>query len=212
MINTSPTFRPAVISNASAPTRTQQAPAGPSESFEIQAGFEPWIGPGRPGKPEPAVCPQPPAPPQPAICPMPTMGFEPWLTGAPTQDPGISAKYADKLTRAFGEQALLSMDDSRIQGCAGYYFDGLESVQPSQDWLAGVTVGRLGDQWEMTQPGTYELKTNGAGQTLTFDMMNRQTVLESYYDVQSFETSRHREIIRRDEDGTMRRETPPVGI
>lgn len=212
MINTNPTFRPAVISGSSRPVCTEHTPAAPSESFQPRLGFEPWIGPGKPGHPEPAVCPQPPAPPQPAVCPMPTMGFEPWLSGELTSTPAVSPNFADKMVRSFGEQAITSIDDSRIQGCAGYYFEGLESIPPSQDWLAGVTVGRLGDQWEMTGYGTYELKTNGMGQTLSFDSVNKQTVLESYYDVQSYETSRHREILRRDEDGTMRRETPPVGL
>ncbi|MBN9413995.1 hypothetical protein ABS71_12890 [bacterium SCN 62-11] len=212
MINTNPTIRPAVISVSNQPARASQAPASPSESFEPQLGFEPWIGPGKPGHPDPAVSPQPSAPPQPVVCPQPTMGFEPWQTGEATSTPAVSPRFSDKLVRAFGEQALTSIDDSRIQGCAGYYFDGLESVQPSQDWLTGVTVGRLGDQWEMTKPGTYELKTQGMGQILSFDMMNNQTVLESYYEVQSYETSRHREILRLDQDGTMRRETPPVGI
>ena len=212
MINTNPTIRPAVIGNTnrSSACSGQNCP-NPNESFEPTLGFEPWIGPGKPGHPEPAVCPQPPAKPEPAICPMPTVGFEPWLMGEPTSTPAVSPQYADKLVRGFGEQALLSIDDSRIQGCAGYYFDGLESVG-GNDWLAGVTVGRLGDQWEMTSPGTYELKNGNMGQVLNFDMTTRQTTLESYYDEHKFETSRYREIIRRDEDGSMRREFPPVGI
>lgn len=211
MIHTNPSLRPAVLSVSNRPASSQPAIASPNESFEPQLGFEPWIGPGKPGHPEPSA-PQPAAPPQPSICPQPTMGFEPWLSGETTTTPAVSPRFSDKLVRAFGEQALTSIDDSRIKGCAGYYFDGLESVQPSQDWLTGVTVGRLGDQWEMTTPGTYELKTQGLGQTLRFDTMTGQTVLESYYDVQSYETSRHSEILRLDRDGTMRRETPPVGL
>ncbi|MFN8610508.1 MAG: hypothetical protein U0931_23415 [Vulcanimicrobiota bacterium] len=215
MINTNPCIRPAVIGNTQRATAGQpsQSSCSPSESFQPRLGFEPWIGPGKPGHPEPAVCPQPaPSSPQPAICPMPVVGFEPWLMGQPTSTPAVSPQYADKLVRGFGEQALLAIDDDRVKGCAGYYFDGLESVGGSNDWLAGVTVGRLGDQWEMTGPGTYELKNGSMGQILSFDVSNRQTVLESYYDEHKFETSRYREIIRRDEDGSMRREYPPVGL
>lgn len=213
MSNTIPSFRPAVITGTTPSTNGagSDKPASPIESFEPTVGFEPWIGPGKPGHPEPAICPKPQPHPEPAICPMPTAGFEPWLTGTPTDNPGVSGNYADKLVRAFGEQAVLAVNDERVSGCAGYYFDGLE-MPLSGDWLSGVTVGRLGDQWEMVQPGTYELKGNGCGQTLTFDSMNRQTVLESYYDEQKFETSRYREIIRRNEDGTMLRDYPPVGL
>ena len=185
----------------------------PTESFSLdgpQMGFEPWIGPGQSGHPTPAVCPKPTLP-QPAVCPRPTVGIEPWLSGEITTDPAVGPKFADKLTRAFGEQALLTVDDERIQGCSGYYFEGWESVG-GKDFLQGVTVGRLGDKWEMVEYGTYELKSGAAGQRLTFDMSNRQTVLESYYDENHFETTRFREILRKDQDGTMRREIPPVGI
>jgi len=183
------------------------------DGFQMEGprmGFEPWIGPGKPGHPEPN-----PSNPQPAPGPglgfEPVAGFEPWLSGEPTGDPGIGPKYADKLTRAFGEQALLSIQDERIQGCAGYYFEGWESVG-GDDFIKSVTEGRLGDKWEMVQYGTYEMKSGSAGQRLSFDMANRQTVLESYYDEQSFDTTRHREILRLDQDGTMRREIPPVGL
>ncbi|MEW6280824.1 MAG: hypothetical protein AB1758_19570 [Candidatus Eremiobacterota bacterium] len=186
--------------------------AGPGESFtptQPRIGFEPWIGPGKPGHPEPAICPRP--QPLPEVCPEPVVGFEPWLSGQPTHDPSVSPKFADKLVRAFGEQALLSINDERIKGCEGYYFQGWESVG-GDDFIQGVTLGRLGEGWQMVEYGTYELKTGGVGQRLTFDMANRQTVLESYYDEQRFETSRFSEILRRDEDGSMRRETPPVGL
>jgi hypothetical protein len=185
----------------------------PTDGFKFEgprAGFEPWIGPGKPGHPSPS-----PAEPQPAPGPgvvfEPVMGFEPWLSGQTTSDPAIGPKYADKLTRAFGEQALLSIQDERIQGCAGYYFEGWESMG-GDDFIKNVTVGRLGDKWEMVEYGTYELKSGSAGQRLSFDMANRQTVLHSYYDEQSYETTRHSEILRLDQDGTMRRETPPIGM
>lgn len=211
MIKTSISFTPAVIQN-NRPAPVAQGEARPQESFQPSAGFEPWIGPGKPGHPEPAVCPQPPIQPKPAICPQPTLGFEPWQMGEPTSTPAVSPKFADKLVRGFGEQALLAIDDARVQGCAGYYFDGLEGVGGGNDWLAGVTVGRLGEQWEMTHPGTYELKNGSMGQILKFDVSNRQTVLETYYDEERFDTTRFREIIRRDEDGSMRREYPAPGI
>ncbi len=139
------------------------------------------------------------------------VGIEPWLSGEPTTDPQVGSKFADKLVRAFGEQALLSIDDSRIHGCEGYYFKGWESVG-GDDFIKGVTLSRLGEGWEMVDFGSYELKSGNAGQRLTFDMANRQTVLESYYDENRYETTRFSEILRRDEDGSMRRETPPVGL
>lgn len=210
MINTQFNLKPAVIGRT--PERREQPGISlPAESFQPGAGFEPWIGPGKPG--HPPANPEPAAPlPEPAICPAPIMGFEPWLTGELTTDPSIGPKYADKLTRAFGEQALLSITDERIQGVSGYYFEGHESVSPPKDWLEGVTVGRLGDKWEMTGFGEYELKSGGVGQRLSFDLMNRQTRLESFYEENHFETSRYSEILKRDEDGTMRREVPPVGL
>jgi hypothetical protein len=199
--------RPAVCprppAQESGPSPNQDGYQGPT------VGFEPWIGPGKPGHPQPAVCPKP--IPQPVVCPQPTVGIEPWQSGLPTTDPAISPKYADKLTRAFGEQALLSVKDERIAGCAGYYFEGWESVG-GDDFIKDVTEGRLGDQWKMVEYGSYELKSNGIGQRLSFDLGNRQTVLESYYDEHHFDVSRFSEILRLDSDGSMRRETPPVGI
>lgn len=124
----------------------------------------------------------------------------------------VSPDFPGKMTGAFGKQAVASIEDSRIQECAGYYFDGLEGLPPSQDWLDGVTPPRLGDQWKMTQAGTYELKNQEMGQILSFNSVTRETTLETYYDVQHFETSRHREILRRDRDGSVTRELPPVGI
>lgn len=204
--------------NFSTPTPSAgRTPAGetpasePKEQFDgPRLGFEPWIGPGKPGHPEPAICPRP-VMPEPAICPQPTLGFEPWQSGQLTDDPSVSPKFADKLVRGFGEQAVLSIEDERVSGCAGYYFQGWESVG-GDDFLKGVTLGRLGPGWEMTGYGTYELKSGDTGQKLTFDTANQQTVLESYYTENRYESSRFSEILRRDEDGTMRREQPPVGL
>lgn len=211
MINTQFNFTPAVIGRTQEQRREEPSGSLPTESFQPQLGFEPWIGPGKPG--HPPVSPEPGGPlPEPAICPQPMIGFEPWLTGELTDNPSIGAQYADKLTRAFGEQALLSIKDDRISQVAGYYFDGLEGVDPGKDWLAGVTVPRLGDKWEMQEGGVYELRSGSLGQRLSFDMVNRQTVLESFYEENHFETSRYSEILRLDQDGTMRREVPPVGL
>jgi hypothetical protein len=202
--------KPAVQRRPGAAGDAQAAPEA-TETFQPTMGFEPWIGPGKPGHP-PASEPAPPTQrPIPAICPMPVAGIEPWQRGQLTDNPDVAPAYADKLTRTFGDQALLSIQDDRLKGCAGYYFEGWESVG-GDDFIKGVTVGRLGDQWEMVEPGTYELKSGSVGQRLTFDVANRQTVLESHYDDNRFETSRYSEILRLDQDGTMRRENPPVGL
>ncbi len=198
------------VSSAGSQARPEQQAEVPRESFEgPRLGFEPWIGPGKPGHPEPAICPKPVMTPGPV--PGPTIGIEPWLSGEPTTDPQVGSKFADKLVRTFGEQALLSIDESRIHGCEGYYFKGWESVG-GDDFIKGVTLSRLGEGWEMVDFGSYELKSGSVGQRLTFDMANRQTVLESYYEENRYDTTRFSEILRRDEDGSMRRELPPAGL
>ena len=186
----------------------KKADQGATEPTESYQGSNP---PGQGDNHGPAICPRPPRF-EPAICPQPVVGFEPWQMGEPTSTPAVSPQFADKLVRNFGEQAAISIADERIAGVAGYYFDGLEGISPSQDWLSGVTTGRLGAGWEMKEYGTYELTNGTVGQTLKFDVANRQTTLESYYIDRRFEESKHSEIIRRNEDGSMTREQPPVGL
>ena len=80
----------------------------------------------------------------------------------------------------------ISSNGPRIDG---YFFQGWESVG-GDDFIEGRTLPILGDQWKTTGYGQYELKSeDGVAQKLYF-----------------------RETLKKAEDGTLRRETPPCGL
>lgn len=146
------------------------------------------------------------------VIPAPVMSFEPWLMGTVTDNPKVSPEHAEKLTDAFGDSAILSIEDERIAGIDGYYFDGWETVG-GDDFIKGRTLSRLGEGWEMTEFGEYELKSdNGVSQKLSFRMGVNSTTLESTYVDNTFDTSYVTEILRKSEDGEIRREVPPRGL
>ncbi|MGE0495996.1 MAG: hypothetical protein AB7S38_42715 [Vulcanimicrobiota bacterium] len=155
--------------------------------------------------------------PEPVVCPRiffggPGATIEPWLRGEPTNDPAVSPQYADKAKAAFGDQAITSIQDDRVRGVGGYFLEGWESAPGGDDWLKGVTLGRLGDKWEMTGFGKFEIKSGDVRQSLSFDMGSGTSRLETSYDEHRFETSTFSEILTIDRDGEMRREHPPVGL
>lgn len=123
----------------------------------------------------------------------------------------MSPRFADKLTRTFGEQSILSLEDDRVHGVGGYFLEGWEGVGGG-DFVSRIALGRLGDQWEMTGYGTFELKSGGLRQELSFDMGSGTTRLKSSYEENRYETSLYREVLTLDRDGVMRRELPPVGL
>lgn len=146
------------------------------------------------------------------VIPQPTFGFEPWQTGKLTDDPKVSKEIANKLTGEFGDQAILSMEDERLGRIDGYFFQGWESVG-GDDFIKSRTLGQLGDQWEMTGYGQYELKSeSGTSQKLLFRPGVNSTELTSSYIDNTFDTSVVSETLRKAEDGTLRRETPPRGF
>lgn len=175
------------------------------------ATFEPWLmNPGtNPPSTEPA-----PAPPSganwPETCEIPAT-FEPWLMGEPTNNSGVSGQYADKLTRAFGESAVLDIKDERIAGVEGYLYGGLETVGGDTDWLSGVTCMRLGAGWETSAFGQYELKGNGVSQTLSLAPDGTKT-LESTYVDNTYDTSIRTETLTIDREGNMRRSQNTPGL
>jgi hypothetical protein len=146
------------------------------------------------------------------IIPAPTMGFEPWQTGQLTDSPKVGKEFAGKLTESFGDQAILSMEDQRLSRIDGYFFDGWESMG-GDDFIKGRTLPVLGENWEMTGHGQYELKSDdGVVQKLLFRPGVRSTELTSSYVDNTFDTTVISETLRKAEDGTLRRETPPRGM
>jgi len=137
--------------------------------------------------------------------------FEPWLMGEPTTNSGVSGQYADKLTRAFGESAVLDIKDERLGGVEGYLYGGLETVGGDTDWLSGVTCMRLGAGWETSEFGKYELKGNGVSQTLSLAPDGSRT-LESTYVDNTYDTSIRTETLTLDRDGNMRRSQNTPGL
>ncbi|MGE0495307.1 MAG: hypothetical protein AB7S38_39240 [Vulcanimicrobiota bacterium] len=124
------------------------------------------------------------------------IGFEPWLMGEPTTDPAVGDNYATRLKDAFGEQAIVSLKDARIQTLASQ----------------GLEAGTLGDQWHQLKDGSFELKTDGLRQNLSYDESTGVVTLESSYDQTLFETSTFSEILTLARDGAMRRQHPAVGL
>lgn len=171
-----------------------------------RAGFEPWLGGGQGGARPPAGGQVPSQ-----QIPEPVLTIEPWLRGQETDDPSVGPRFADKLTRSFGEQAILSLKDDRVHGAGGYFLEGWEGVG-GDDFVSRMALGRLGDKWEMTSYGTFELKGAGVRQELSFDVSSGLTRLESSYEERTYDTTLYSEILTVGRDGVMRRETPPVGL
>ncbi|MCA9795476.1 MAG: hypothetical protein KC910_26895, partial [Candidatus Eremiobacteraeota bacterium] len=101
--------------------------------------------------------------PEPVVCPRVFFGgpgatIEPWLRGEPTNDPAVSPQYADKAKAAFGDQAITSIKDERVHGVGGYFLEGWETVG-GDDFIKSRTLGQLGDKWQMTEFGKFELKS-----------------------------------------------------
>ncbi|MBI3927673.1 MAG: hypothetical protein HY319_19190 [Armatimonadetes bacterium] len=212
MINTNPAQLSSPRASSSAPSGQRQEGGTSVDRVTFEgprAGFEPWLGgaPGGGAPSSPGTFPPAGAEPIPDV----PVTIEPWLRGELTDDPAVSPKFADKLTRTFGEQAILSLEDDRVHGVGGYFLEGWESVGGG-DFIQGVTLGRLGDQWEMTGYGTFELRSGGVRQELSFDPSNGQTRLESSYEEHLYDTTLFREVLSLDRDGVMRREYPPVGL
>ena len=146
------------------------------------------------------------------VIPSPPFGFEPWQMGQLTDSPQVGKEFAEKLTTTFGEQAVLSMEDARLSRIDGYFFQGWESVG-GDDFIKGRTLPILGDQWKMTGYGQYELKSeDGVGQKLYFRGGINSTELTSSFVDNTFDTSVVSETLKKAEDGTLRRETPPRGL
>jgi hypothetical protein len=139
------------------------------------------------------------------------VGFEEWQMGQPTDNPAFGGKFPQKLAGAFGEQAILGVDDDRLRRCEGYHFDGQETPM-GVDFLSSRTLANLGQGWTANQDGSYELKGKDIGQRITFDAFNKQTAVESYYIDNTYDTSRVSETIKRNQDGTMLRENNAPGL
>ncbi|MCA9796414.1 MAG: hypothetical protein KC910_31620 [Candidatus Eremiobacteraeota bacterium] len=124
------------------------------------------------------------------------IGFEPWLMGEATTDPSVGTNYATRLKEAFGEQAIVSLKDARVKTLASQ----------------GLEAGNLGDQWHQLKDGSFELKTDGLRQNLSYDQSTGVVTLKTSYDETLFETSTHSEILTLAKDGAMRRQHPAVGL
>ena len=146
------------------------------------------------------------------VIPAPSFGFEPWQMGELTDSPKVGKEFADKLTAAFGDQAILSLEDARLSRIDGYFFQGWETAG-GDDFIKDRTLPVLGEQWKSTGYGQFELKSeNGVTQKLYFRGGINSTELTSSYVDNTFDTSVVSETLKKAEDGTLRRETPPRGL
>lgn len=212
MVNLNPTHQvSSPVANVPRPSASKgEEASAPEDHVRIDGpriGFEPWLG----GGPDPAQVRRDAVAPPTGGVPEPVATIEPWLRGELTDDPKVGPNFADKLVTTFGEQAILSIEDGRVHGVGGYFLEGWESVGGG-DFVTNICLGRLGDKWDMTEYGTFELKAGGVRQELSFDMSMGQTRLESSYQEQVYDTSTSREVLTLDRDGVMRRDQPPAGL
>lgn len=218
MINTSYNFANPTLQRTACSAGCQEPSDLPKDGFAASSapqepvfhGINPGLNPPAPPSEGGPVWSGPCFPFEPGAGDIPAT-FEPWLMGEPTNSPAVSGNFADKLTRAFGESAVLDIKDDRIGGVEGYLYGGLETVGGDQDWLSGVTCLRLGAGWETSEFGKYELKGNGVSQTLTMAPDGTRT-LESTYTDNTYDTSIRTETLTMDRDGNMRRSQNTPGL
>lgn len=134
--------------------------------------------------------------------------------GEPTDLPILDPEFAAKAEAAFGDSAFTSIKDERISNIDGYFYQGWESVSPSESFIDGRVLGHLGEGWKSTDEyGTYRISADGVSQELSFDFANNKTTtLKTSYERKGPEDSEWVEILSINGDGEMKRQYPPAGI